>query len=222
MAITEIASLAAVKQYLRIPNPTLPNPDDATLEIMTAAAEVVIERELGHIVSKKITAERHDGGRCDIYLRELPVLYVSNVEEGWGYYDFNLDDQQVNQIPALSIWAFSLDNAKEGLITRRAAGNVLFPFVRGRNNIRVDYVVGRAEMPANAVLVFCELVAFWYRNSQLRAANSSGTLGEGAQTAFGAVNIDYARGTNETSINQGVPEGLLELLKPNRRRPIVG
>lgn len=220
--ITEIASLATVKQYLRIPNPTLPNPDDVTLEMMTAAAQVVIERELGHIVAKKITAERHNGGRCEVWCRELPVLFVSNVEEGWGYYDFELDDQQVNQIPALSIWAYSLDNAKEGLITRRSAGNVLFPFVSGVNNIRVDYTVGRETIPANAVLVFCELVSFWYRNSQLRAANSSGTLGEGAQTAFGAVNVDYARGTNESSMNQGIPEGLLELLKPNRRRPIVG
>lgn len=222
LAITEIASLATVKQYLRIPNPAQPNPDDFILGIMMGAAQETIERELGHIVAKNITAERHNGGKRAVWLREIPVLYISNVEEGWGYYDWELDDQQVNQIPALSIWAYSLDNPQEGLLTRRSAGNVNIPFVCGVNNIRVDYVAGRTEMPQNAELAFCELVSFWYRNSQLRAINQAGTLGAGAATAFGAVNQDFTRTTAVASINQGVPAGVIELLKPNRRRPIIG
>jgi len=222
LAITEIASLTTVKTYLRIPNPSAANQDDATIQILMDAARVVVERELGHIVAKTITAERHNGGRSEVWLRELPVLYVQGVEEGWGYYNQELDDQEVNQATALSLFAFSLDNPKEGLVTRRSAGNVLIPFVRGRNNVRVDYVAGRLEMPANAVLVFCELVAYWYRNTQLRAVNSAGTLGQGAQTAFGALNVDFTRTSGETSINQGIPEGLLALLKDDRRRPIIG
>jgi len=201
-----------------MPNPANPSADDATLQMFTAAAQKVVERELGHIVKKTIRGERHHGHGHELWLRELPVLFVQNVEEGWGYFDQELDDQQVNSIPALSIWAYSLDNAKEGQVTRRGPGNVLVPWVRGHNNIRVDYVVGRTEMPDNAVLAFCELVAHWYRTTQLRTANEAGV---GFQPNA-VVNNDFTRSTGITSINMGVPSAILELLKPDRRRPIIG
>lgn len=217
MAITEIASLAQVKQYLRVPNASNPSGDDATIRMLMDAAQKIIERELGHIVSKTIRAERHDGGKFEVWLRELPVLYVSNVQEGWGYYDWNLDDQEVNSIPALSIWAYSLDMPKEGLVTRRGPGNVLYPFVNGRNNIRIDYVVGRTEVPGNARLAFCELVSIWYRQSQLRTQ-----VGGAGEVQFNALNQDFTRATGYTSINLGVPETIIEMLKDGRRRPIIG
>lgn len=216
MAITELASLAQIKDYLRIPDAN--TSDDTKLStVFMPAAQKVIERELGHIVSKVIRAERHDGGKCEVWLRELPVLYVENVEEGWGYYDWELDDQEVNSIPALSIWAYSLDQPHEGLVTRRGPGNVLYPFVHGRNNIRIDYVAGREDIPENAVLAFLELTAHWYRVSQLRTANQ---ISAGFQP--NALDQDFTRSTGESSINMGIPTEILELLKPDRRRPIIG
>ena len=214
MPITEIASLATVKQFMRIPNTN----DDATIQILMAAAQEAIENETGHIVAKTIRADRYDGGTCELWLREKPVLYVQNVEEGWGYYDWELDDQQVNTITALSIWAYSLDNREEGLLTRRSAGNVLVPFVSGRNNIRVDYVVGRTDMPANAVLAFCTLVSIWYRETQLRMTANGGA----EATVFNAQNEDFTRSQGETSVNLGIPLTIIEMLKSSRRRPIVG
>lgn len=215
--ITQIASLATMKQYLRIPNPDSANGDDATITILMNAAQVAIEREVGHIVKKTIRAERHDGGKCEIWLRELPVLDIQNIEEGWGYYNWELDDQQVNTIPALSMWAYSLDDADEGIVTRRSAGNVAVPFVWGKKNIRVDYQVGRTTIPDNAVLAFLELTATWYRSSQLRAGN--GAMGFSAN---GGLNADSTRSTGISSINMGIPDDILELLKPDRRRPIFG
>lgn len=214
MPITEIASLATVKQFMRIPNTN----DDATIQMLMNAAQDAIEHEVGHIVAKPIMADRYDGGSPEIWLREIPVLFVSNVEEGWGYYNWELDDQQVNSIPALSIWAYSLDNPAEGLITRRAAGNVLFPFVHGRNNVRVDYTVGRETLPANAVLAFCTLVSIWYRETQLRPTANGG----GSAIVFNAQNQDFTRSQGETSINLGVPVTIIEMLKDNRRRPVLG
>jgi hypothetical protein len=213
MPITQIASLATVKQFMRIPNTN----DDATIQILMNAAQAAIEREVGHIVSKPVM-DRYDGGSPEIWLREKPVLFVSNVEEGWGYYDWELDDQEVNSIPALSIWAYSLDNPEEGLLTRRAAGNVLFPFVSGRNNIRVDYTVGRQVMPPNAVLAFCTLVSIWYRETQLRMTQN----GAGSAIVFNAQNADFTRTTGESSINLGVPVTIIEMLNPDRRRPVFG
>jgi len=218
VAITAIATISQIRQYLRMPNPTQSSADDATIQIQMAAAQKVIEKELGHIVSKTVSMERHDGGKCEIWLRELPVLYVQNVEEGWGYYDWELDDQEVNSIPALSLWAYSLDIPAEGLVTRRAQGNVLVPFVAGRNNIRIDYVVGREVMPDNAVLAFCELVAHWYRVSQLRAGDQDSA----AFNPNAVIDQDFTRSTGDTSVNMGVPVEILEMLKPDRRRPIIG
>jgi hypothetical protein len=219
-AVTEIASLSQVKNYLRMPNPTGTSGDDATITILMNAAQAVVERELGHIVATPISAERHDGGYAEIWLRHLPVLYVQNVEEGWGYYDWQLDDQEVNQQPALSIWAYSLDMPEEGLVTRRGPGNVLYPFVQGRNNIRVDYVAGRNEVPANAIQAFLELTAHWYRVSQLRTSNQAS-----AGFSPNVLNQDFVASGNVaglTSINMGIPSEIIELLKPDRRRPIVG
>lgn len=219
MAITEIASLETVKQYLRIPSPDQPNDDDTTIQLLMNAAQRVIERELGAIVAKPVRAERHDGGKCELWLRTIPVLYVSNVQEGWGYYDWDLDDQQVNSIPALSIWAFSLDMPDEGLITRRGPGNVLYPFVHGRNNIRVDYVAGRTEVPANAALAFCELVSIWFRQSQQKMNPTAGRA-VGA-LAYNALNQDFDFASGSATINLGVPDTIIEMLKPDRRRPII-
>lgn len=221
MAVTEIASLSDVKTYLRIPNPTLAMSDDAILLDMMDAARRVVERELGHIVSKTISAERHDGGSCQITLRELPVLYVQQVEEGWNYYNWQLSNNTVNTQPSTSIWVYSVDIPQEGVVTRRGPGNVPFPFVRGLNNIRVDYVVGREYVPATAMIAFKELVSYWYRNSQLRAVNQGFTT-SAAQGAFGTLNTDMVRSTGESGLYTGVPEGILALLRPDRRRPIIG
>jgi len=216
MAITAIAELADVKTYLRIPQ-TNTIDDQVLTDVFMPAAQQVVEREIGHIVKKTIRGERYDGGGSEIYLRNLPVLYIENVQEGWGYYNWNLDDQEVNTQPALSIWAYSLDIPQEGLVSRRGPGNVLYPFVWGRNNIRVDYVVGREVMPQNAVLAFCELVGWWYRQSQLRTSVQP-------SAGFNPSMLDqnYSRTTGEESVNMGVPESIIELLKPNRRRPIIG
>ena len=215
MAITEIASLDQVKSYLRIPSGNT-NDDTLIQTVFMPAAQRVIEKELGFIVKKTIRAERHDGGKLEIYLRRLPVLYIENIEEGWGYYNWELDDQEVNTQPPTNLFAYSLDSASEGLVTRRGPGNVNYPFVAGCNNVRVDYVAGRTELPANALLVFCELAAHWYRASQLRSANQVTGI-------FSPQNLDtdFTRSTGFTSINMGVPTELIELLTADRRRPIV-
>jgi hypothetical protein len=43
-----------------------------------------------------------------------------------------------------------------------------------------------------------------------------------AEVAFNAINQDFTRATGDSSINLGVPESIIEMLKPDRRRPIIG
>lgn len=219
MPVTEIATMAVVKQYLRIPSPSSPNGDDPVIQILMNAATRAIEREVGHIVPAEVTLERHDGGRPQIDLRELPVLYVRRVVEGWGYYDQDLDQQTVNAQPALSIWAYSLDIPEEGVLTRRGPGNVLYPFVHGRNNISVDYVAGCQAVPPGAEEAFLELVSIWYRQSQMKYDAGAGG---GSSAVFNAVDTNsFTRTTAVTSVNFGVPDAILEMLKDGRRRPII-
>lgn len=212
--VLEIAAISDVKQYLQIPAATT-NYDWALQTILMPAATRVIEREVGHIIATQITAERHSGGNIEIWLRELPVLYVQNIEEGWGYFNEELAFQPVNTQPALDLWAYSLDNAMEGRVTRRAPGNVAYPFVQGLNNIRVDYIAGREQVPDNARLAFHQLVSYWFREGQERTLT-------GAPNPYDTLNADFTRSQGETSINMGVPESIIEALKPDRRRPIIG
>lgn len=213
MAVTAIVTLDDIKTYLQIPT------DDTTYDSVLSstfipAAQEVIERELGVIVPRNIIAERHHGGSGAIWLRVLPVLYIANVEEGWGFYNWELTDQPVNSQPPVSIYAYSLDKPAEGMVTRRGPGNVNYPFQPGVDNIRVDYVAGRAEVPGSAFLAAQELIGVWFRQSQLRWGNQ-------ANSAFDALNEDFTRTSALETISLGVPYYVLELLKPHRRRPFI-
>jgi hypothetical protein len=216
MAITEIAALPRVKRHLRLPNPDAPSAEDSTIQFLMDAATRAIEVEVGHVVKKKVTGELHDGGHLEVWLRQKPVLDVVSVQEGWGYLDQELDFQQVNTVPALSIYAYSLDDPASGLITRRAGGNVNTPFIPGRNNIRVSYHAGREQLPANAALAFCELVGVWYRQGQQRTAQAGQT-----GMIFNQLNQDFTKSAGVTSINLGVPDAIIQMLKPDRRDPII-
>lgn len=214
MAVTEIASLDTVKAYLRIP--TGNTIDDAQLQtVFMPAAQAAIEREVGPVVARNVS-ERHDGGRVTLHLRVVPVLYIVNVQESWGFWNWELDDQEVAQIPAPSIWAYSLDHAAQGEISRRMVGSTTRPFFPGLNNILVDYVAGRETVPQAVNLAFLELVAHWYRASQLRTANQ-------ASAGFNVEALDdnFSRTSGLEASNFGVPMEIIEMLKADKRRPFI-
>lgn len=208
-----MATLAEVKSYLQIPTGDTTY-DSIITTIFMPAAQKVCERELGIIVPRTILAERHSGGTPLLMLRVLPVLYIINVEEGWGFYNWELTEQPVNSQPPVSIYAYSLDRPAEGMLTRRGPGNVSYPFVWGYDNIRVDYVAGRSAVPADGLLAYMELIGVWFRQSQLRTTNQ-------ALAGFDAMNEDFTRTSAISSVNMGVPYYVLELLKSERRRPII-
>lgn len=212
MAVTEISSLAQVKEYLQIPTSDTTY-DDVLSTVFIPAATDVIEREAGHIIAKQMV-EFRDGGFPQLFLYDIPVLYIQSVQEGWGYYNWELDNQMVNTQPALSLWSYSLDRPKDGLLTRRGPGNVLVPFVQGVSNIRIAYTVGRETVPDNIRLAFLGLVAYWFQESQLRTSNQG-------QAGFDALSNDFTRSQGATSANMGIPTYIIALLKGNRRRPFI-
>lgn len=215
MAIaTDVVTLQDVKAHLRMPQTE--TTDDMALMGFIAAVDDVVEMECGAIIPRHYD-EFYDGGGYWIYLRNRPVLSVENVEEGWGWWNYELDYQPVNTVPAGSMFAYSLDAPIIGGITRRSAGNVQIPFIPGTKNIRVQYTAGRSSIPPSIRLAALEIIAHWYQNSQLRSmANGS------SYTSYDSINEDWTRSTGITSINAGIPNRVLELLKRTRRIPVIG
>lgn len=211
---TSVVTLQDVKAHLRMP--PADTTDDMALVGFIAAVNDVISTECDDILPAHYD-EYYDGGGYWIYLRHRPVLSVENVEEGWGWLNYELDYQQVNTVPAGSVYAYSLDAPEIGGITRRSAGNVQIPFVQGTKNIRVQYTAGRRSIPPSIRLAALEMIAHWYQNSQLRAMANSQAYGN-----YDSLNEDWTRATGITSINAGLPFRVIELLKRHRRVPVIG
>lgn len=212
--MADVVTLADVRAHLRIPAAN--TQDDTMLQGFISAATDVIRTECGDVVPTSYE-DTHDGGRCYIFLRHIPVLSVENITEGWGYQDYDLDFQEVNVQPSGSTFAYSIDSHVSGRISRRSAGNVVIPFVPGYSNIVVRYTAGRKTVPGAVRLAGLELVGHWYQNSQLRAQMAAGQY-----VNYDSVNEDFTRASGITMMNQGVPWRVIELLKPYRHMPYIG
>lgn len=216
--MANIVTLVEAKTYMKIPNPTEAYADDGIIQWLISAADLVIEGECDTILPKTYT-ELHSGGDLTIHLRNLPILSVKNIEEGWGYINYELDFVEVNSpAPTFSMYAYSIDDYENGRISRRSAGNVQIPFMAGTDNISIQYVAGENTIPAHVFLAELELISHWYQNSQLRAVAMAGT-----NVSYDAVSGQaYTRDTESgvQNMNIGVPFRILEMIKWHRRRPI--
>ena len=212
--MADVVSLLDAKNHLRI-TPT-DTSNDLALMGFIAAADDVIEAECG-ITMPKHFDETYDGGNFVLYLRNKPLLSVEQVQEGWGWLNYELDFQEVNTVPAGDMFAYSIDSSDAACISRRSAGNVSIPFVPGRKNIRVWYTAGRRSVPGSIRLAALELIAHWWQNSQLRAM-----AGSQIYQSYDSMNEDWTRASGITSINSGLPYRVIELLKRHRRLPIIG
>lgn len=210
-----VVTLQDVLTHLRYPATN--DADNISLEGFIDAADEVIRAECGDVVPRQYQ-EFYNGGDVAIYLRHSPVITVNQVIEGWGFTDYVLTQTVPNQVPQTNLFAYAVDNAETGKITRRSAANVLIPFVgvpymqNAESNIYVDYVAGLQPIPGNIRLAALELIAHWWQNSQQREYGS-------------APNSSYDTDVDDNAgfaYNAGVPYRILELLRPSRRMPIIG
>lgn len=210
-----IVTLTEAKTHLRYPNPDQPNTDDDNIQGFIYAATEVIEGEVGKVAQRQVI-EYHDGGKVAIYLHQKPVLQVVEVIENWGYFNWGLAEQPSTTVPATNLFAYSLDNPREGRVTRRSVGNIAIPFMAMGGefpyNIKVTYIAGRNQVPYAVRLATLELIAHWWQSSQQRssAATGSPTYDEDVSDSGG------------TEFLAGVPYRILELLTYHRRAPIIG
>lgn len=207
-----IVSLDDVLAHLRYtPDNTA---DDAQLTGFMTAATNVIQHECGQVVPQQFD-EYYDGGDYAISLRNVPILSVANVEEGWGWTNYELTYVQVNSQRATEIFAYSIDDPTLGIISRRSGGNVNIRFMNGSGNIRVTYTAGRPEVPGALRLAALELVAHWWQGSQMRALQYQ-------SNGYDALDVDFSRTLGGTQFNSGVPYRVLELIRPYRHTPFIG
>ena len=219
MAALPVVSLTDVKTHLRYSNPTQPSADDSSLQRFIDAANEVLEYECEATIPREYT-ESFDGGDYKVYLYHRPVIEIQNVEEGWGYLNFELDYQDANSDPGNTTqFGYSVDSYANGEISRRSVASVQIPFMPGTKNIRVQYVAGYSPVPATIVLAVLELIAHWWQNSQLRSAVQGG-----ANVSYDAtMGQNYTRDTESgiQNINVGVPGRILEMLKAKRHMPFI-
>lgn len=213
--MANIVDLDMVRRHLRYP--PADTQDDAALQFFIEAADDAIIKETGENVARQYT-EYYDGGDSAIFLFHTPVLSIQSIQEGWGWATFELDYVQVNSPVVSSMYAYSIDDDENGYITRRTSGNALIPFTPGTNNIRVTYTAGRNPIPAIIKLAELELIAHWWTNSQQRSMQQT------QQYGYGAMDEPSVRGPGSeyTTINQGIPWRILEMIKAYRSAPIIG
>jgi hypothetical protein len=215
--VTNIVTLEQAKTYLQIPNPSSASEWDTVIQWLINAADLVIQYECDDILPT-LWDEHYDGGNYSIHLRHRPILSVENVEEGWGWINYELDFAEVNSpAPTTSMFAYSIDSHSNAEISRRSAGNVQIPFMVGDNNIHVVYRTGEQEVPGNVFLAELELVSHWFQNSQLRAVALAG-----ANVGYDAVAGQAFTRDTETgvqNVNIGVPYRILEMIKSHRHGP---
>lgn len=215
-----IVSLADVRAHLRFPNPAMPSDSDTALQGFIDAADEVIKFECGDILPQ-MYSEHYDGANYRIVLRHAPILEVMNVEEGWGWINYELDFAEVNSpAAATSMFAYSIDSYESAVISRRSAGNVQIPFRAGTDNIFIQYKAGEHDVPGNVRLAELELIAHWWQNSQQRGISLSG--GSLAYDAVQGAIFSRDTETGLQSINLGVPYRILELIKSHRKNVIIG
>jgi hypothetical protein len=217
--VANIVSLQDVKTHLRYPNPETPSADDTAIQKFISAADLCIQYECDDILPV-LHSEYYDGGDFSVYLRHKPLLSVENVEEGWGWINYELDFVEVNSPGAVfSMFAYSIEDFQNSEISRRTAGNVQIPFRPGSGNVYIQYYSGEQTIPGNIILAELELIAHWWQNSQLRAVALAGS-----NVSYDAVSGQaYSRDTESgnQNINIGVPYRILEMIKSHRRSPII-
>lgn len=207
-----VVGLQDVLAHLRYP--ATDTADDAALQGFIEAATDVIQHECSQVVPQQFD-EYYDGGDYAINTRNIPLLSVINVEEGWGWTNYELTYVEVNSENATNIFAYSIDEPSVGLISRRSGGNVNIPFMPGSANIRVTYVAGRSSVPGAIRLAALELISHWWQGSQMRA-------GQYQSEGYDTTDTDFSRTQGGVEFNSGVPYRVLELLRPYRHIPFIG
>lgn len=145
MATLDVVTDAEARAYVKA-SATDATPKVVTaLPLLTTAVSLRLDKCVGPIVQRILTAEQHDGGKCHIRLRRFPILSFTSVTEYWLSAPLVLTRETVGTAPSSSYYAepYGPDATLfNGKLFRREGGTD-YRFYPGRGNVAVTYVAGR-------------------------------------------------------------------------------
>lgn len=173
----DVISLAEAKAALNIPSSVTEN--DLEIGVYVTAASRVLDARCGPVVNRTLTAELHDGGSYEIWLKNRPVYSVTSVTE-YDYTTGTTLTAESNSVKPAD--GYYLDS-NQGRILRRSEDTSV-RFQPGKNNVAVTYVAGRAATTAAVDELFKRAGAMLVQHNWRR------DRGQGT-TAFGDLNEAY-------------------------------
>jgi len=174
--VTSLVTLDDVHSHLNLPDSSA----DAEIMGFIEAATAYVEFQTGPIIPKQFT-EVHDGGGPSIVLDNPPVLSVESVTEYVGATGYTLTQSELGS--PTGAYAFSIDDAARGILTRRWSGGLVGPFVGGVKNVQVTYTAGRASVPADIRMAVLEDIRGLYTQTQYGRPGASFGGGIGSEAA---------------------------------------
>lgn len=177
MAATEdILTLAEGQAALRQGTSTA---NDTTIALLITASSIAIDRGIGPVVRRTVTADTFDGEGVFIQLRSWPVTTVTTVVEDGT---------------TLTSDQYLIDYEKGQLYRRN--GDYDYPWEIGRDNIEVTYTAGRFASTATVDAWYkhgCRLLLrHQWRSEQWNTQGIGATDYEVPQVAFPSFSIPKA------------------------------
>lgn len=160
-APAQLVVLADVKKHLNIA--ATDTSQDAELNGFIDAATAYILNMTGPINATSFT-EVHSGNGATIVLRNVPVISVQSLTEYVGPTGYVLTQSELGG--ASTAYGFSIDNPRDGVITRRYSGGIVGPFAGGVNNIVITYTAGRGYVPGDVRMAVLQDIAGLFQPSQ--------------------------------------------------------
>lgn len=158
---------------------------DSELQGFIDAATAYIQSFTGPIIGQAFT-ETYNGGRDTICLFHPPVLSIQSVTEYIGQVAYTLT--AVAPGNNAGPYAYSLDNARGGILRRRYTAGYAGPFAAGVGNVIVAYTGGQSAVPADIRMAVLQDIAGLYQPSQL-GTNPYGAAGESGNSPLNPIGM---------------------------------
>ncbi|MGH8571932.1 MAG: hypothetical protein ACREX8_05065, partial [Gammaproteobacteria bacterium] len=153
---------------------------DSELPGWITAVSLRLDKLIGPVVRRTITAERHDGGSHRIFLHHHPNTSVTSVTEYQGTVATVLAEETNASKPADAYLVEDYEPVPTLLssIVWRRSGDADASFPLGRKNLAVTYVAGRFADTASCEERSKKAAALMLLNLWRSQQDSSGQVGE--------------------------------------------
>lgn len=138
-----------------------------------------LDKLVGPIVQRTVTAEKHSGGRKRIFLHHHPITSISSVVEYSGTVGLTLaEETNATKPDGYIVEDYSANPTYLSNIVRRRIGGWDAVFAAGRRNVETSYVAGRFATTAAVDERFKRAASLTLINLWRSHQESTGQVGE--------------------------------------------